>query len=78
MIFTRTRFLPLPVELTVVDLLPGPEVELSARDGHDHFAPHDLPLQVGVTVVLARPVVAVAARSARGGPAPRASPGSRR
>jgi len=50
-----------PVELTVEDLLPGAEVQPAVGDRHDHFAPHDLPLQMGVGVVLAGAVVAIVA-----------------
>src|SRR5581483_4565966 len=58
---------PAAVELAVEDLLPRAEVELAARDRDDDLAPHDLPLQVGVGVVLAGVVVAVLlGRSVRG------------
>src|SRR5262249_19740204 len=50
------------VELGVEDLPPGAEVELAARDGDAHFAPHHLPLQVRIRVVLASAIVAVLAR----------------
>jgi hypothetical protein len=50
------------VELPVKDLLPPPKVELPFGDGHDDLAAHDLPLQVGVGVVLAGAVVLVALR----------------
>src|SRR5262249_36047685 len=53
---------PPPVELAVEDLLPGPEVELPLRDRHHDLAPHDLPLHVGIGVVLAGAVVLVAGR----------------
>ena len=73
------------VELAVEDLLPGAEVELPVGDRHDHLAAHDLPLEVGVGVVLAGAVVPVAlARLERGEllePAPcspRAAPARRR
>src|SRR5262245_56439415 len=48
---------PAAVELAVEDLLPGAEVELAVGDGDDDLAAHDLPLHVGVGVVLAGAVV---------------------
>jgi hypothetical protein len=74
------------VELAVENLLPRAEVELAVGDRHDHLAAHDLPLVVGVAVVLARAVVVVAlAGEGRTGPAapasacsPRAGPARRR
>ena len=50
---------PPTVELAVEDLLPPAEVELAARDRHHHLAPHHLPLEVCVPIVLSRPVVEV-------------------
>src|SRR5262245_57608847 len=50
------------VELAVEDLLPGAEVELPPGDRHDDLPAHDLALEVGVGVVLAGAVVAVAGR----------------
>ena len=55
------------VELPVEDLLPGAEIEPSPRHGHDDLSPHDLTLQVGIAVVLARPVVPVAGDRLVGG-----------
>ena len=49
------------VELTVEDLLPGTEVQLTAGDRDDYLTAHDLPLQMGVSVVLAGAVVAIMA-----------------
>ena len=49
-----------PVELPVKDLLPGPEIQLPLGDRDDDLAPHHLPLHVGVGVVFAGAVVAVA------------------
>ena len=66
---------PAAVELAVEDLLPRAEVELALGDGHDDLAAHDLPLQVGVGVVLAGAVVVVVLRRRVAGPA---SPASRR
>src|SRR5574341_1167682 len=50
-----------PVELAVEDLLPGTEVQPSVGDGHHHFASHQLPLDVGVAIVLAGLIVLVRA-----------------
>src|SRR5262245_60341437 len=50
------------VELAVENLLPRPEVEFPLRDGDHNFPAHDLPLQVGVGVVLAGAVVVVVVR----------------
>ena len=80
MIFTSTSFSS-AVELAVEDLLPGAEVELAVGDRHDHLAAHDLPLQVGVGVVLAGAVVVVLADRRVTAPAPPAtsrSPGAGR
>src|SRR5262249_34886768 len=57
--FDQHPFRPTAVELAVEDLLPRPAVEPALGDGHDDLASHDLPLQVGVGVVLARAVVEV-------------------
>jgi len=51
-----------PIKLAVEDLFPWPEVELALGDGHDDLPAHDLPLHVGVGVILARPVVPVPLR----------------
>src|SRR5262249_558753 len=61
---------PAAVELAVEDLLPRAEVQLALRDRHDDLTAHDLPLQVGVGVVLAGAVVVVHAgvRVERGQP----------
>ena len=53
---------PVAVELAVEDLLPRAEVELALGDRDDDLAAHDLPLQVGVGVVLAGAVVVVVVR----------------
>src|SRR5688500_17207002 len=53
---------PSPVEFGVEDLLPRAEIQLAVRDRDDDLPAHDLALEVGVGVVLARAVVAVLAR----------------
>src|SRR5262245_41452232 len=56
--FDEHSFAATAVELAVEDLLPGAEVELAAGDRHHDLAAEELPLEVGVGVVLARVVVA--------------------
>jgi len=56
-----------PVKLTVEDLLPGPEIEIPLRHSNDNLPPHDLPLQVGVSVILSRPIVEVPGDRLMGG-----------
>src|SRR5207245_8736591 len=51
---------PAAVELPVEDLLPGAEVQLAPGHRHHHLPAHDLPLVVGVAVVLAGAVVVIA------------------
>ncbi len=40
------------VKFSVKDLLPGAEIELSLRDCHNHFSPHDLAFQMGIGIIL--------------------------
>jgi len=49
-----------PVKLAVEYLLPRAKVQAAVGDRYDDFAAHDLPLEVGVVVVLGGAVVAVA------------------
>ena len=61
---------PLPppaVKFAVKDLLPWAEIEPAIGDGDDYLATHDLPLEVGVGIVLARAVVEVLAGGGMGG-----------
>ena len=45
--------LPAPaVELGVEDLLPRTEVQLTVRNGKNHFAPHDLALHMRIGIIL--------------------------
>src|SRR5262245_33233178 len=37
-----------PVEFVIEDVLPRAEMQLATRDGHNHFAPHYLALEVRV------------------------------
>src|SRR5262249_9681482 len=53
------RLGPMAVELAVENLLPWAEVEFPFRDGDDNLPAHDLPLQVGVGVVLTGAIVVV-------------------
>ena len=57
--FHQDPLAPTAVELAVEDLLPGPEVELGLGDRYHDFAPHDLALHVGVSVIFAGTVVLV-------------------
>ena len=50
------------VEFAVEDLLPGPEIELAAADGHHDLAAHDLALVMGVAIVLPGAVMMVGLR----------------
>jgi hypothetical protein len=53
---------PLPppaVELPVEDALPGAKVQPAAGDSNHHLAPHHLPLQVRVCIVLPGVIVPV-------------------
>jgi hypothetical protein len=50
---------PPAVEFSVEDLLPRAEIEFLFPDGHYDFVAHDLPIHVGVGVVLAGAVMAV-------------------
>src|SRR5581483_6282024 len=50
---------PPPIEFAVEDLLPWTKVQLPVRDRDDDLAPHELPLDVRVAVVLAGKVVPV-------------------
>jgi len=47
------------VELAVEDLLPRTEVEHAVRDGDDDLAAHDLSFEVGISIVLSGPIVAI-------------------
>src|SRR5271167_122398 len=53
-------FRPPPIKLPIEYLLPRPEIQPPGGDRHDDLAAHDLPLHVGVGVVLAGAVVAIA------------------
>ena len=51
---------PSSVEFAVEDLFPRTEVEFALGDGDDDFAAHDLTLEMGVGVVFAGAIVAIA------------------
>ncbi len=53
---------PPPVKFPIEDPFPGPQVQPPFGDGNYHFAPHDLPPDVRVCIVLAGVVVAILAR----------------
>jgi hypothetical protein len=48
------------IELAIKNLLPGTEVEFARRNCDHDLPPHDLAFHMGVSVVLASSVVAVA------------------
>src|SRR4051812_22665026 len=53
---------PLPppaVEFVVEDVFPGPQVQPTLGNRHHHLAAHDLPLQVRIGIILARPIVLI-------------------
>ena len=58
---------PPSVKLPVKNLLPGSEIELSIGYGYHDFPSHDLPLEVGIPVILPSPVVAVLGSRLMGG-----------
>ena len=43
-----------PVELAVENLLPESEIKTPVGDRHHQFALHQLPLQMGIAIVLSR------------------------
>jgi len=59
--FDQDALAPPAIEFAVKDLLPRAKVQLAIRDGDDHFAPHDLTFEVGIAVIFACTVVAIAA-----------------
>lgn len=48
-----------PIELTVENLLPRPKIQLALGNRHDHLAPHQLALDMGVAIVLSGFVVPI-------------------
>jgi hypothetical protein len=50
--FYQDPFLSPAVKFAVKDLLPWPEIEFAVCHCHNDFAAHDLPLEVGICVVL--------------------------
>src|SRR6266511_757935 len=59
--FYEDPLAPAPVEFAIENSLPRAEVEFPVGDGHDNLAAHDLPFEVGISVVLAGPVVVIMA-----------------
>lgn len=57
--FDQHALLSSTVELAIEDLLPGTEIQLARGDGDDHFPAHHLPLQVRISIILARAVMAI-------------------
>ena len=52
-------FAPAAVEFAVENLFPGTEIQSALGDRDDHFAAHDLTLQVRVGIVFAGTIVAI-------------------
>ena len=50
------------VEFTVENLFTRPEIQFAFGDRNDSFSPHDLTLEVGVSVVFAGTVVSIGVR----------------
>ena len=57
--FHEGPFPPPAVKFSVENLLPGAEIEPAICNRNDYFPAHDLPLQVGVPVILTGTIVAV-------------------
>ena len=57
--FNNDSFRALPVELGIIDLLPGTEVQLSVCHRNDHFVMYDQALKVRIAVGFARAMVPV-------------------
>ena len=55
-------FAPAPIEFAIKNLLPGAKVQFALRYRHHHLAPHDLPFQVRIGIVLTRAIVSVLRR----------------
>ena len=51
--FHQHAFAAAPVKLAVKNLFPGPEIEPAPGYGHHYLPAHDLPLQMGIGVILA-------------------------
>lgn len=47
------------IKFAIENLFPETEVELAVRNGYNHLTAHDLPLQMGIPVVLAKAQVPV-------------------
>jgi len=48
-----------PIELVVEDVLPGAQMQPAFRNCQGDFAPHHLPLQMGIRVVFSRSVMVI-------------------
>ena len=57
--FDEHSLAPAAVEFAVENLFPRPEVQFAFGDRDDDFAAHDLTLEVGVSIVFARAIVAI-------------------
>src|ERR1700693_1750604 len=57
--FNNDAFWAPTVEFRVINLLPGTEIELSVRHGHNHLVVDQQAFQMGVAIGLAGAVVAI-------------------
>ena len=57
--FNDDAFRPLPVELGVINLLPGAEIQLPVGHRNDDLVMHEQALQVGIAVGFAGAMVPV-------------------
>ena len=64
--FHQDAFATEAVEFPVEDLFPWAEIKLPFRDGHDHLAPHDGTLEMGIGVILGSVVRVTGIRLFRG------------
>jgi hypothetical protein len=64
--FHQDAFAAATVELAVKNLFPGPEIEAAPGYGHHYLPAHDLPLQMGISVILPDVVAIPGDRGVRG------------
>ena len=55
-------FASFTIEFAVEDLFPWSEIKFTLGNRDNHFPPHDLALEMGVSVVFARSIVSIGAR----------------
>src|SRR6266850_1897538 len=57
--FHKHALASFPIEFTIKNLFPRPQIQLALRDRDHHFASHDLALEMRIGVVFAGAIVAV-------------------